>query len=89
MRTLVRLATLLLHFIRALFRSREEQAILNLALQQQLAVYAQKRPRPRISPFDRAFWVVLSRIWPRWKQHLVVVRPETVVRWHRQGFRRY
>jgi hypothetical protein len=43
MRTLVRLATLLLHFIRALFRSREEQAILNLALQQQLAVYAQKR----------------------------------------------
>ncbi len=37
----------------------------------------------------RAFWVALSRLWPRWRSALVVVRPETVVRWHRQGFRRY
>ena len=35
------------------------------------------------------FWVVLSQLWPRWKGRLVVVRPETVIRWHRQGFRRY
>jgi putative transposase len=80
MRTLVRFVALLIHCILAFFRSREEQAILNLALQQQLVVYAHQRRRPRLSPFDRAFWVALSRRWPRWKNHLVVVRPETVVR---------
>jgi hypothetical protein len=38
---------------------------------------------------DRTFWVALSRLWPRWKTALVVVRPETVIRWHREGFRRH
>ncbi len=89
MRTLAILTISLLRGFLALFRSREEQAIVELALRQQLAVYAQKRPRPKLSPLDRAFWVALSRLWPRWKNHLVVVRPETVVRWHRNGFRRY
>jgi putative transposase len=89
MRTLVRFAVLLFHSVLAFFRSHREQAILNLALQQQLATYAQKRPRPKLSPLDRAFWVALSRLWPRWKNHLMVVSPETVVRWHRDGFRRY
>jgi putative transposase len=86
---LVRSAVLPLHCALAFFRSHEEQAIVELALRQQLAVYAQDRPRPNLSPLDRAFWVALSRLWPSWKNHLVVVRPETVVRWHREGFRRY
>jgi transposase InsO family protein len=60
-----------------------------LALRQQLAVYARKRPRPRLSPLDRAFWVALSRLWPQWRSTLVVVRPETVIRWHRKAFRGY
>jgi transposase InsO family protein len=89
MLALVRSAALLVHCILAFFRSHREQAIVEAALRQQLAACAQKRPRLRMSPFDRTFWVVLSRIWPRWKQHLVIVRPETAVRWHRQGFRRY
>ena len=89
MRMLLILLTSILRSVHALFRSREEPAIVELALRQQLAVYAQNRSRPRLSPLDRTFWVVLSRIWPRWKDHLVLVRPETVVRWHRQGFRRY
>ena len=89
MRMLLILLTSILRSVHALFRSREEQAIVELALRQQLAVYAQNRSRPRLSPLDRTFWVVLSRIWPRWKDNLVLVRPETVVRWHRQGFRRY
>jgi len=89
MRTLVILVISILRSIPALFRSREEQAIVELALRQQLAAYAQKRPRPKLSPLDRAFWVALSRLWPRWKNHLVVVRPETVVHWHREEFRRY
>jgi putative transposase len=73
----------------ALFRSRENPAIVELALRQQLAVYARRHPRPRLSPVDRAFWGGLSRLWPRWKSVLVVVQPETVVRWHRRAFRRY
>ena len=89
MRTLLILLISLLRSVPALFRRREEQAIVELALRQQLAVYAQKRPRPMLSPLDRAFWVALSRLLPGWKNHLVVVRPETVVRWHRNGFRRY
>ena len=89
MRTLVNLSVALLYSVLALFRSRDEQAIVELALRQQLAVYAHDRSRPRLSPLDRTFWVAFSRLWPRWKDHLVVVRPETVVRWHREGFRRY
>jgi hypothetical protein len=73
----------------ALMRSRREQAIVELALRQQLAIYAQRHHRPRLLPLDRAFWVALSRLWPRWKSVLVVVRPETVVRWHRRRFRAY
>ena len=83
MRTLLILLVSLLRSVLALTRSREEQAIVELALRQQLAIYDHDRPRPRLSPFDRTFWVMLSRIWPRWKDHLVVVRPETVVRWLR------
>jgi hypothetical protein len=48
----------------AFFRSRNDQAIVELALRQQLAVYAVKRPRPRLTRTDRAFWVLLSRVWP-------------------------
>ncbi len=77
MRTLAILTISLLRCFLALFRNREEQAIVELALRQQLAVYVQKRSRPPLTPLDRAFWVVLSRIWPRWKDDLVVVRPET------------
>ena len=73
----------------ALFRSRESQAIVELALRQQLAIYVHRHPRPRLSPLDRAFWVALARYWPRWRSALVVVRPETVIRWHREAFRGY
>ena len=85
MRSLVIFSILLLRCFLALFRDRQEQAIVELALRQQLVVYADDRSRPRLGPPDRTLWVVLSRLWPRWKEHLVVVRPETVVRWHREG----
>src|SRR5262245_35750484 len=83
------LALSILRSVLALFRSRRDQALLELALRQQLEVYARRHRRPRLSPLDRAFWVALVRLWPRWKQALVIVKPDTVVRWHREGFRRY
>src|SRR6266702_6275462 len=54
----------------------------NLALRQQLSTVLQKR-RPRIGLVDRAFWVVLRRLWTRWSETVVIVKPETVIGWHR------
>jgi transposase InsO family protein len=88
-RVLLTYALLVLRVLPALFRSQSEQAIVELVLRQQLATYADKRARPRLSPLDRVFWVALSRIWPQWTAALVIVQPETVVRWHRRGFRLY
>lgn len=72
----------------ALFRApSSEIALENLALRQQLAVYKRAHPRPRLTLADRAFWVVLARLSSDWRQALALVAPETVLRWHRQGFR--
>ena len=88
-RTVLRYASIILATVPALFRTRRGQALVELALRQQLAVYGHEHSRPRLTPVDRAFWVALSRFWPRWRGVLVIVRPETVVRWHRSGFRLY
>jgi len=61
----------------------------NLVLRQQLAVLKRRHPRPHIELFDKFFWVLASRFWAGWKQALIVVSPETVVRWHRAGFAMY
>src|SRR5713226_8550850 len=60
-----------------------------LALRQQVAVLKRKRPRPSLNRLDRFFWTTLRYIWPRWSDVLVIVKPETVVGWHRSGFRLY
>src|SRR5882762_4125603 len=72
-----------------LFRSRRNLLLENLVLRQQLAVLNRRHRRPRLSTFDRLFWVVSRRVWSGWKQSLIIVTPETVVRWHRAGFRLY
>src|SRR5437667_4194413 len=61
----------------------------NLALRQRLAVLKRKHPRPRMGAVDKIFWVFARRFWSAWRQSLVFVNPETVVRWHRAGFRLY
>jgi putative transposase len=77
----------LLASIRVFFRSRHDTALEILALRQQVAVLKRKRPRPRLNPWDRWFWARLRQIWSRWAEVLVIVKPETVVGWHRAGFR--
>src|SRR5450759_2415196 len=71
--------------------TRGHQALVleNLALRQQLAVYKRHSKRPRLRRSDRLFWIVLARLWKGWRQALVQVHPDTVVRWQRQRFRRY
>jgi putative transposase len=75
--------------LRVFFRSRSDTALEVLALRQQLAVLKRKRPRPPLNPVDRIIWTTLRRFWPRWSDVLVIVKPETVVGWHRAGFRLY
>ena len=70
-------------------RTQRDLAIENLALRQQLSVLKHRHPQPSLTDADRLVWVVLSGIWPGWRESLHIVQPETVVRWHRQGFRYY
>ena len=59
----------------------------NLALRQQLAAMKRSAKRPQLRARDRLFWVILSRFWSNWREALIVVKPETVVRWHKKGFK--
>src|SRR5262247_3064846 len=72
------------------FRSRASLELRLLALQHQLAVLRRQRPgRPPLSSLDRLLWVWLYRIWPQVIDAMVLVKPATVVEWHRKGFRFY
>ena len=71
------------------FRSRRALLLENVALRQQLAVLKRKRARPKLNALDKLFWVLACRLWTDWKRSLLVVTPETVVRWHRAGFQLY
>src|SRR5277367_6063952 len=75
--------------LRRAFHSRRCLVLENFVLRQQLAVLKRRRPRPRLDLLDKLFWVAARRFWSEWKQALIVVTPETVVRWHRAGFRLY
>jgi len=73
--------------VRVFFRSRANTAVEVLALRQQVAVLKRKRPRPILNACDRLFSTTLRDLWPRWSDVLAIVKPETVVGWHRAGFR--
>jgi putative transposase len=73
----------------AAFRVRASLVAENLVLRQQLAILRRATPRPRLRPMDRAFWVLVSRMWSRWADSLAIVQPATVIGWHRRGFARF
>ena len=68
-------------------RSRAELQFEILALRQQLVILKREKGRPTLVAADRMFWVFLSQIWTGWRDALVIVTPETVIRWHRAAFR--
>ena len=86
---MVRWLGILIRTFRPAVRTSRELALENLALRQQLAVWKARQPGPRLTEMDRIFWIVVSRLWKNWRSSLQVVRLETVVRWHRRGFRLY
>jgi hypothetical protein len=70
------------------FRSRAVVELENLALRHQLHVLRRQRPgRLRLFAIDRLLWVLIYRLWPRCLEAMVLVKPATVIQWHRQGFR--
>src|SRR5580704_7253091 len=79
----------LLAVIRVFWRSRSDTALEVLALRQQVAVLKRKQPRLNLNPGDRFFWTTLRCCWSRWSDVLVIGKPETVIGWHRAGFRLY
>jgi len=79
--------TLGLHLAVAALKSRRNLALENLALRHQLLVLSRGSNRPRLTPLDRALWVWLSHCWKGWKTSLRIFQPDTVIQWHRAGFR--
>src|SRR2546428_6878104 len=79
----------LLRLLPFLFGGHRQLALENLALHQQLAVYKRTMTRPRLRTADRFFWGGLARGWAGWRQPLVIVTPDTVLRWQRHRFREY
>jgi hypothetical protein len=86
----------MLHLLRLLFvratrsfHPRRDLLLENLALRQQLAALKGWCLRVRLTVTDKWFWVMLRRFWPGWRQALMLVQPETVVGWHRAGFKLY
>ncbi len=84
---MLRLVLMILGVLVSSFRSRHDLAVENLVLKQQLAAFKASSQRPRIRICDRAFWIAVRRLWTKWSDALIIVKPDTVVRWHRAGFR--
>jgi len=78
-----------LQLVRALAADRTRFALENMALRQQLAILQRSVERPKLHDSDRLFWTMACEFLENWKEHLVIVKPDTVIRWHRQGFRYY
>jgi putative transposase len=76
-------------FLLSLFKSQRQLALENLALRQQVTMLRQSVKRPRATPADKLFWVFFSRYVDDWRTTLHALHPDTVVRWHRHGFRLY
>ena len=72
--------------LRRVTHTRGDLLLENLALRQQLAMYERQ---PTIRDGDRAFWSLLAGRWAGWRHAVLVVRPETIVAWHRRGWRSY
>jgi putative transposase len=73
--------------VRAFFVSRAALAAENIALRQQLLVLQRSVKRPKLRNRDRIFWSWLSRLWSGWRSALLIVQPQTIIKWHQLGFR--
>ena len=77
--------------VRSFFKTQRDLAMENLALRHQIGVLKRTvgKRRLRLKAADRGLWAGLSRIWAGWEHALAIVQPATVIRWRREGFKRY
>jgi transposase InsO family protein len=78
---------LILSIVAVVFKGRADFVAENMALRHQLSCLSNRKSRPRLRPLDRVLWVLLSRIWNGWRETLTIVKPATVLAWHRKGFK--
>jgi hypothetical protein len=71
----------------SIFKTRAALQLENLALRHQLGVLHRSVKRPKLTTFDRCLWAWLCGIWADWRSAILLVEPETVIAWHRTGFR--
>ncbi len=88
-RILTRLLVVLLKTFKKIFKSKEELVLENLALRHQLSVYLSKKPKPNLTNVDRSFWIALKQTYSNWIDTLIIVKPETVVRWQNRRFKKH
>lgn len=86
---LIRLLSFILVITQAIFKSKGNLLLENLALRQQLSAYHTMDKKPKLANIDRLFWVALKQVWAKWRDHLVIVKPETVIDWQRKRFRKH
>jgi hypothetical protein len=84
-----RMLILILRTLISALRSHRALTLENLALRHQLEILQRNAKRPCLTNKDRTLWVILSRLWPDWRKSLMVVQPDTVIRWHKKGFKLY
>ena len=80
---------LIANFVHSLLRSQRQLVFENLALRQQVVMLRKSVKKPRPSVADKLFWILFSRYVDGWRKILYSLHPDTVVRWHHEGFRRY
>ena len=86
---MTQLIKLFLETLKKSLFSRKQLVLENLALRHQLLVYQRNAKKLKLHNHDRAVWVIISMFLKNWKEVLVIVKPKTVIRWHRKGFKLY
>ena len=80
---------ILLRSIETLPKSKKDLIFENISLRQQLAMYKSGNAKPRITDVDRSFWIALKQSWVKWRDCLIIVKPETVIDWQKRRFKKH
>ncbi len=86
---LIRLFVVMIKIINTVFKSKNDLIMANIVLRQQLSNYKAKKVKPKITDKDRSFWIALKQAWCKWRDVLIIVKPETVIDWQRRRFKKH
>jgi putative transposase len=81
------LVVLLFEIIKLSFKTRRSLILENLLLRQQIIILKRKAKKPKLKNIDRIIPVWISKLWNNWKSALIIVKPETLIGWHKEGFK--